>query len=483
MSAEAVRPQRSAGIGTQDVRRTAWRRVPPPRGRQAGATGRAGDSARPPGPRGLPLVGALPWFTGRPLEFLPAVARRYGDAATIPLPRGRALFLFSAPSAVGHVLVEHADGFTSREVNLPSMPFLGDGLLNIDGEPHRTQRALVQPHLQRRPLEACAADMVALAEERASAWRPGAIVDLAAEMRRLALEVAARTLLHGGAGLAAGDLARDFSRLAVQRRRGLIPLPALDLPFTAHGKAQRARRRVEARVQGLLAARRAAGRGPGDVLDALLAAEAAGRISAAQVRDHTVTLLAAGHETTASALAFALHLLGRHPAAAARVASELRAVLGHRAPGPADLPRLPYLDAVVRETLRLYPPAWIVGRRAAADYALLGYRFAAGSFCVLSQWVVHRRPDLWPRAREFVPERWLPEGRQGRPASPYAYFPFGAGPRSCVGMGFALQEAKLVLAVVLRRWRVQPLGAGEPALTAAVTLRPRGGMPVRLHPA
>jgi cytochrome P450 len=451
----------------------------------------------PPGPG----TGWLPWnayaFRRDQLGFLTRLVRRFGTMVTLDLTRRSRLFVFAAPEAVGHVLVENARNFTSREVNYPSMPFLGDGLLNIDGAVHAQQRAMIQPAFGRRRVEGYADVMCAYGEECLRRWRPGQVLDVHAEMQRLTLRIVAKALFDvdiASQGLEA--FGRAFDAVVTFRERpGLLPALRLDVPWTAYGRMRRGERFLDAFVFELIDRRRAEGVDRGDVLSVLLRPQAgtggseggvlgtAAGWNGGQVRDHVMTLLAAGHETTANALTFALYLLAHHPRERARLQAELRRELGGRTPTVEDLARLPYLEMVVKESLRLFPPAWIIGRRARGPYQLLGYRFPEGSFCVMSQWVTHRLPELWPEPERFRPERWAPPEQGGQHIVPFSYFPFGAGPRTCIGMPFALQEARLLLAMILQRFTPEPVGGRRLVLQPLVTLRPRGGMPLRLRPA
>jgi cytochrome P450 len=254
------------------------------------------------------------------------------------------------------------------------------------------------------------------------------------------------------------------------------------LPLPSRRRFAAAKDRLDAIIGRIIAERRASGEDRGDLLSMLLAAqddEGDGRgMSDAQLRDEAVTLFLAGHETTANALTFAWLLLDRHPAVAARMREELSAVIGDRDPGPADVPRLPYLHAVVAETMRLYPPAYIIGRRSIAPVAIRGVEFPTDTIFLVSPWIVQRDARWWPAPERFRPERWLDDAA-GAERPKLAYFPFGAGTRICVGEQFAWMEAMLCLAVLARRWDVSIPGP-DPALSPVITLRPRDGLPGRL---
>jgi cytochrome P450 len=246
-------------------------------------------------------------------------------------------------------------------------------------------------------------------------------------------------------------------------------------------RPRRALRTLDEVVFGILRDRRRGASEGGDLLSTLveLRDEETGEgMSDRQLRDEVMTLLLAGHETTANALAWTWHLLGRHPAAAERLRAELAAVLGRRMPTVADLPQLPWTRMVLEEAMRLYPPAWLISRAAMEDDVIGGYHVPRGATVILSPWVTHRHPDLWDDPERFDPERFAPARVAARPR--FAYFPFGGGPRLCIGSGFAMTEAQLVLASVASRYRLEPVPGHEPRLEPLVTLRPRDGLPMRV---
>jgi cytochrome P450 len=444
----------------------------------------------PPGPRGRWPVGNGLALRRDQLGFFTRMQRQYGNAVSIGLGRVGNLYLYSAPEAVERILVTNASNYTSREVNQPSMPFLGDGLLNIDGEFHRSQRALVQPSFSRRRVESYAPVMLRYTEDLLARWRIDQVVDMRAEMQRLTLQIVARALFGLDLAGESESLGEAFNRvIGYDEGAGPLPRIRLNLPFTAYGRFVRAERVLDREVVALVAARRqAAGAeasGAGDVVTTLLQAQAGdgGGLSDRLVRDHAMTLLAAGHETTSNLLTFTFYLLSRHPGERSRLRAELRRVLGGRTPTVEDLPHLPRLDLVIKESLRLYPPAWVIGRRARADDTLVGYLLPAGSFALISQWVVHRVPELWPNPDQFLPDRFLPPAEGGQTIHPFAYFPFGGGLRTCIGMPFAQQEAKLILASILQRFEPELLPGQRLVLEPRVTLRPARGTRMRLRPA
>ena len=323
--------------------------------------------------------------------------------------------------------------------------------------------------------------MVELAERVAGDWRAGETRDIALEMTRLTLAIVGRTLFDADIEAEADEIGAALTEtLALFGRSVALPyFEILDrLPLPSNRRFVRAKARIDATIARLIAERRGTPAGRSDLLSLLLAArdtEGDGRgMTDAQVRDEAITIFLAGHETTANALAWTWYLLSKNPDAEAKLHAELDAVLGGRPPAVADLPRLRYAEMVLAESMRLYPPAWIVGRRALEPYAIGGYTVPKRSIVVACQWVTHRDPRYFPDPERFDPERWTPETKEARPK--FSYFPFGGGPRVCIGEGFAWMEGVLVLAAMARRWRLR-LSEDRPVVPApSITLRPKGGI-------
>jgi len=438
---------------------------------------------RPPSPSGLPLVGNALQFGRDPLGFVRGVQRAYGDVAIVHMGRERAMVLFFRPEHVRYILVDGARLFNAGQGRDVMRQFLGEGLLTTDGAFHRQQRRLVQPAFHKKRVEAYAHIMVDYTRELLDEWTPGAEVDVARALQELTLRIVVRALFDLDLRTERGDLSSAFTAVIEGQNPTLRRLLPFELPSPARDRALAGAARLDAFVYGLIAQRRAEGRDTGDVLSMLLLArdeEDGAGLTDRQVRDETMTLIAAGHETTANALAWTFYLLARNPGPRDRLLAELRDVLGGRPPAVDDLSRLPYLDWVVTESMRLYPPAWIVNRTAIEPFELGGYSFPAGTRVAVSQWVTHRLPEFWGDADTFRPERWDPATGQKPPQG--AYFPFGAGPRICIGMPFAQLEARLVLAALLQRY-VPALVPGWPVRPfPRVTLRLKHGLRMRLVP-
>jgi cytochrome P450 len=403
-----------------------------------------------------------------PLALL-ARARRRGTVARLPVPGAR-VYLVSEPAAIQEALTrtqrEYAKG-VGRRGREPLKRVLGDGLLTSPPDLHRQQRRLVQPLFHREVVAGYAEAFTALAEAAADGWRDGEVRDVHRDMTALTLAIVARTVFDTGVGHSAvTTVSRALARNQRALRREILPggtlLDRLPLPATRRWRADSAA--VDAVVYGLIEARRrpaseasAASTAPGgrDLLSLLLATGMPDR----RIRDEALTLLLAGHETTANALAWTFALLSHDPAAQERIAG------GDRA----------FTTAVVRESLRLYPPAWAIWRHLVEAREVGGRRLPAGATLVLSPWVMHRDPAWWPEPERFRPERWL----AGPPPERYAYFPFGSGPRQCVGNEFAELEATCVTEAVCARWALAPAGPVVPQ--PLITLRPRHGVPVLLR--
>jgi cytochrome P450 len=441
-----------------------------------------GDTPLPPGPHGLPIIGNLLQLRRDPLAFVRRVQLEYGNVATVRL-LGRPIVLFFRPEAVQFFLVDHARSFISGSGRAEMRRLLGEGLLTTDGEVHRRQRRQVQPAFHKRRVEGYAAIMVEQTQQMLAHWRSGTQVDVARELQELTLRIVVKALFNVDLQDQSSALSQAFTDAIESRRPLFLPQLKVDLPFTAYHRFLAARRTLDAFVYRLIAKRRTDGRDVGDVLSMLLQADDDGGLPMTdeQVRDQAMTLIAAGHETTSNALTWTLYLLSEHPRPREKLLAELQTVLGGRPPALEDLPKLPYLDWVLNESMRIYPPAWTIGRRASEPFALEGYHFPAGTRVLFSQWVIHHLPEVWGDPDDFRPERWDPA--TGRKPPPGAYFPFGGGPRMCIGMPFAQLEMRLLLATILQH-TAPSLVPGWPVVPMPrVTLRLKHGLRMILDPA
>ncbi|WP_083749826.1 cytochrome P450 [Frankia sp. CcI49] len=455
-------------------------------------------AAEVPGPAGGPMA-AVRRLRADPLTRLAEIRRGYGPIARLASWPVSA-FLVSDPDAIADALVSghrlYAKGAVVRgpgsraTVTQPLTLLLGQGLLTSAGETHMRQRRLIQPLFHKKQMAGYSGQFVALAEATAATWRDGQSLDLHAEMTEMTLAIVARTLFDVDISDRVVDVVRTAvsENMPVARRAGLPVLERLErFPLRAARRRQGARAALDRTVHEMIAGRRAAqaqgtSAGAGtDLLSLLLAArdpDTGERMDDIQIRDEAMTLLLAGHETTANALAWTFHLLGGEPAVAARLRDELDTVLDGRPPTIEDLPRLTYTNAVFSESMRLYPPVWAMGRHLVADHEVAGYLLPAGSTLVFSQWVMHRHERWWPDPDRFAPTRWL-GAADNRPR--FTYFPFGAGPRQCIGNSFAVAEGVLTLAAIARRWSFTPASDAPVVPEPLVTLRPRGGLPMVAH--
>ncbi|HEV3471216.1 MAG TPA: cytochrome P450 [Pyrinomonadaceae bacterium] len=439
-----------------------------------------------PGPKTLWPGGQMLAFRRDPLTFLARLAREHGDVARFRIGPQRA-FLLSHPDLVRDLLVTHQERFHKGRALQRARRLLGRGLLTSEGDFHRRQRRLAQPAFHRQRINSYAATMVEYAERTSGRWRDGQTLDISQEMMRLTLAVVGKTLFDADVETEADEVGEALTE--VMELFGYLMLPYSELlehlPLPASRRFRRARARLDSVIYRIIEDRRRAAGDRGDLLSMLLLAvdEEGDRtgMTNEQLRDEVMTLFLAGHETTANLLSWAWFLLAQHPEAERRLHEELDAVLaGGRAPSADDTAALRYTEMVVAETMRLYPPAWTLGRLAVADHEAAGYHIPRGSLVLASQYVCHRDPRYFPDPERFDPERFTPEAKASRPQ--FSYFPFGGGVRRCIGEGFAWTEATLILAALARRWRVRLL-PGRPVETQPrITLRPgKGGIPVRLE--
>jgi len=439
---------------------------------------------RPPGPRGHWLLGSLPEFRSDLLGLLSEAAREHGDVARLRLGPATSLLSLSHPELIEEVLVSRESEFVKHRFFWRHVSRLfGDGLLTSSGELWKRQHALIAPAFRQQRLALSADAMVAAVARLIAGGGDGAVGDVRTDMTRLTLDIAARVLFDRELDHSALDrirLAVDQGSAEISKRlRRLLPI-ADRVPTPGNRRYLAAVRELDAVAAEIIDERRVRRQGRPDLLSTLLESrDAAGRpLDPGLVRDEVVTLLLAGHETTALSLTWTLYLLARHPEVAAKVEAEVDAVVGaERAPGSGDLANLGYIAQVIGEAMRLYPPVYLVGRETIRETELGGYRLPAATVLLMSQWVVHRDPRHFPDPASFRPERWTEP--MGRALPRFAYFPFGGGPRICIGQPLALMEAKLVLATICQRFRLSDASAAPVHPYAEVTLRPN--RPIRLR--
>jgi cytochrome P450 len=432
----------------------------------------------PPGPRSRYPGEFVVELARNPIGLLERTAA-YGDVAQIRIGP-QAIVVVSHPAEIRQVLVVEQRSFTKGRALARSKRLLGEGLLTSEGDAHLRQRRLVQPAFHRDRIAGYGHVMTEYTDATLAGWRSGETIDLYAEMMRLTLRIAGRTLFSTEMEGAADDVTATIALSLEQFRLAILPFGHLIelLPLPSVRRLQRARERMNELLYGMIRDRRASGTDHGDLLSMLLLSQdqdgdGAG-LTDSQVRDEVITLLAAGHETTAVALTWTWFLLAGHPAVAKRLQVEVDTVLGGRSPTVADLDRLVYTRQVFAEGMRLYPPAWVIERRAVRDVSIGGYRVAAGSLVVMSQLLVHRDPRWYRHPGEFHPARWAHGAESERPK--FAYFPFGAGTRVCIGESFAWMEGTLVLAAMAQRWTMRHDPTHTVDRQPVITLRPKYGM-------
>ena len=425
-------------------------------------------------------------ITRRPLSFLPSLKDTHGDIAAFHIGR-QAIVLASHPDQIRDVLVTHARNFHKGRGLERAKMLLGEGLLTSEEDFHLRQRRLAQPAFHRARINAYGDTMATYAERRTEHWHDGDELEVNHEMAAYTLAVVGKTLFDADIEGEAHEIGEALSAAIAAFNYTVLPLAPLlmHLPIPMARRYRRGRQRLDATIYRMISERRASGEDKGDLLSMLMLAhdtegDGAG-MSDLQLRDEAMTLLLAGHETTANLLTWAFYLLSQHPEAEARLHAEIDA-LNTTSLGAADVARLPYTRAVIAETMRIFPPAWIVGRRAVAEYRIGDYTVPARTIILMSQWIVHKDPRWWPDADRFLPERWLPGGSAMDPARPkFSYFPFGAGTRVCIGEQFAWMEGILGLATFARRFALR-LVPGHPVVPRPIiTLRAQHGMRMTAH--
>jgi cytochrome P450 len=436
----------------------------------------------PPGLKlNLPLYLSRRFFrVGNPILLFEHLTTTFGRMAHYRVGPSD-IVLVSEPDFIREILIVQASSFVKERTQKRMKILLGEGLITSDGESHKRQRRIAAPAFHRQRIQAYGSIMVDRAAAMRETWREGIEIDVSAEMMRLSLEVVARTLF-------AQEVTEDILSInhevnAIMKLYNfLIALPRaedyLHLPIPGLMRFRRARKRLDEVVYRMIGEHRAAGVDRGDLLSMLLRARDEERdnsgMSDEQIRDEVLTIFLAGYETVANALAWTWMLLGQNPEAEAKLHVELDRVLGGRLPALDDLSELKYTEMVLAESMRLYPPAWAMGRQATRDVALGPYLLPAGTYFFFSQYIIQRSAEHYPDPLRFDPERFTPERKAAR--SKFVYFPFGAGGRQCIGESFAWMEATLVLATIAQRWRLRLIPGQKLEVQPKITLRPKYGI-------
>jgi cytochrome P450 len=440
-------------------------------------------TAHPPGPP-RSLLSTFVYRPGRnPLGFFTNLARTYGDVVHVRLGAEHA-YLLNNPRYIRDVLVTHQQHFHKGRALERARRMLGDGLLTSEEATHLRHRRLLQPAFHREAIGSYASVMIDFAERSTNRWRDGDMLDLSQEMMRLTLAIVGKTLFGADVESHAPEVGAAMT--AVMESFWMLMLPFGNLlerlPVPALRKSKAARASLDAIIYRLIAdRRRAPGRsGPSDLLSMLLAArdeEEGGDgkgLTDEQVRDEAITIFLAGHETTANAMAWTWYLLGRSPDVERQLHEEIDRVLRGRLPAVADIPRMPFVEQVITESMRLYPPAWMIGRRALREYPVGDFVLPARALVLLSPYITQRDPRYFAEPDRFLPARWTPEFKTSLP--PFAYFPFGGGSRRCIGEPFAWMELMLLVSTIAQRWTFRPVDDGDVEPEPVMTLRVKNGL-------
>ncbi|MFE8601234.1 cytochrome P450 [Archangium violaceum] len=402
----------------------------------------------PPGPKGHFITGNLVPFSEDPLGFLTRCAREYGDVVRL----GKSNYLLAHPDLIEKVLVNgegHFVKIAGHEARKRSQVGFPEAMMNSEGEDWLRKRRFVQPAFHRKYVAACGEKVISLTEHLLDSWRPGEPRDIYGEMSELSLDIVSRFLFHTPIHDEARHVAAAVD--AIMRLTGSPFRFPMWMPTPTNVRLRRSLRKLDTVLAGIVRRYRERPGEPQDLLGILLSAEQT--LSEEQLRDELATMIMSGHGTTADGLVWTTYLLAQHPEVQARLVAELDEVLDGRVPQAEDLPRLRYTEAVVKESLRLYSPAWITSREAIRDCELGGFHVPAGTTLGVSQWVTHRDPRYYEEPEAFRPERWLDESIKQLPK--YAWFPFGGGPRLCIGAPLAMLELVLITACVARRFRLE----------------------------
>ena len=438
-------------------------------------------ASRPPGPKGNAITGVMRDFNRDQLNFIERCRDEYGDIVWMRFLYVPAIFLYH-PDDVEYVLVTNSKNFI-KAMSLRSNFFqrlVGNGLLTSQGEEWKRQRRLSQPAFHRERVASYGDTMVDYTNRLTSKWQEGETRDIHPDMMRLTLEIVVQCLFSA-------DVSHDVDEVGATLKELVKPFASQAtvkwilnnrLPTPAHLRFHALARKIDNVVYRIIAERRATGRDAGDLLSMLLAArdEDGSQMTDRQLRDEVMTLFLAGHETTALTLAWSWYLLGTHPEAEKKFQAELDEVLGDRAPTAADLPRLKFTEQIAKEAMRLYPPAYGLGREAIDDCEIGGYRVPAGMQVFMFQWATQRDPRFYDEPQSFRPERWTEDFIECLPK--YAYFPFGGGPRACIGVSFAMMEIILCLATIGQKFRLELVADHPVSIFPAMSLRPKDGIKV-----
>lgn len=436
---------------------------------------------QPPGPPGWLPLRTISNLYRSPLTTLQSLAREYGDLVVFRIGR-QPVYLLNHPDLVEAILVTNSYLASKRLGNNLLRRLLGGGLITSQDEEHLQQRRLLQPLFHRRYLAGFGDLMVDCTRQVRDRWQDGETLDIFEEMSDLTLAIVGRTLFSAEFEPEAEDIRQALAVILGRVHIATLIFGELAdrLPLPMAGRTHRAVEHLNASIYRVIAERRIQQNERGDLLSLLLTAEdERGKLSDTQVRDQAMSIFLAGFETMAVALTWTWYLLAQHPEVEARFLEEINHVLVGRLPVADDLPNLPYTRQVLSEALRLYPPVWAHGRRLAAACRVGAWDLPAGSFVIINHWLLHHDPRFHIDPERFDPDRWAGNSTASRPR--LAFAPFSAGPRQCIGEGYAWMEGVLVMATLAQQWQLRLAPGQRVEMQQILTLRPRSGLPMALH--
>jgi cytochrome P450 len=441
-----------------------------------------GEYRFPPG-----LTHNLIWYAFRkfrpqdPICLFEHLVKEYGPVAHYRIGPEDIVFM-NDPELIREVLIVQNDNFIKERTVQRSKMLLGDGMITAEGAQHREQRKIGQPAFHRRRIAAYAETMVSEAIRTREQWQDGAEIDVSQHMMALSLEIVSQTLFGVKLGREVHEITAAINQI-MSLYHFLVVLPAaealVNFPVPQMRRFRRERGRLDAVVQRILENRLNSDGEHSDLLAMMLEGAGVSRLGeltpelASSLRDQVITIFLAGYETVANAMTWTWYLLSQNPEAEARMHAEVDAVLGGREAAMEDVPQLKYTEMVMAESMRLYPPAWAMGRKALNDFELGPYFLPRGTTMLMSQWIAHRNPEYFPDPLRFDPERFRPEAP---PRAKFSYFPFGAGPRQCIGESYAWMEGVLILATISKEWRLRLVRGHRVKPQPLITLRPKYGM-------
>ena len=438
---------------------------------------------QPPSPKAGFLGGHFIKFRRRPTEFLEEAAN-LGDVTRFKLG-GQFAFFLNHPDLIRDLLVVSADKFIKGRALQRSKRLLGEGLLTSEGAAHLRQRRMIQPAFHRQRIAEYAKAMVFYGEQMAGVWKDGETLDIDREMMRLTLQIVGKTLFNSDVNDEADQVGKSMTTLIELFNYLMIPFSEWleKLPLPQSRRFNHARDTLNSIIYKIINERRASGEDAGDLLSMLLMAqdeETGNGMTDEQIRDECLTLFLAGHETTANALTFTFYLLSQNPQVAENLHKELDEVLSGRSPSIEDYSKLKYTEAVLAETMRLYPPAWAIGRLAIEDHEFSGFEIPKKSLVLISPYITQRDARFWENADNFIPERWFSQSVK-EAGQKFIYFPFSRGVRSCIGESFAWTEGVLLIAILAQKWNFCLMPEQKIALNPLMTLRPKYGMKMQIE--